>query len=201
MLDIIDELGIVRRIFPEAELLFSAGIIARHVSKVAEAIAAERHSQNGGHQFKVIVVLDGAMPYAVDLVRQLAAFGVSDLAIDSIQLSRYGAETEPTKIPKIIKDLRYPITDQDVLVVDDILDGGLTLRYLREQILLPRAPASLKITTLTERMAAQLAGTPRSDYPTLAFQDDGRFAMGYGLDMRQGQARHFASIYLVPKPG
>ncbi|MEK7460837.1 MAG: phosphoribosyltransferase family protein, partial [Patescibacteria group bacterium] len=131
------ELVVVRQTFPEAEELFSRQRIAEHVTSVARIIAQERKAGGSPRPLKLVVVLDGAMPYGMDLGGELAAAGVSDLSIDTIQLSRYGDDTEPSQTPAIIKDLRYPITGEDVLVVEDILDGGLTLAYLKETILLP----------------------------------------------------------------
>ena len=195
-----NELAVVQRTFPEAEELFSPERIARHVRRVAQEIVLERAREDNHRPVKLVVVLDGAMPYGADLSRDLATYGLSDIYTDTIQLSRYGETTEPSQTPKIIKDLLYGIQDEDVIVIEDILDGGLTLAYLCENILRPRQPHSLKITALVKREGTQVVGTPESDYPILSFADDGRFAIGYGLDFARGQARHYRGIYLVPRP-
>lgn len=194
-----EELAVVQRVFPEAELLFDEERIAAHVQEVAFLITAEHLAETGGQPLKLVVVLDGAMPYSVDLGRALATAGLAHVVTDSIQLSRYGDSQAPTETPRLLKGLRYPIKGEHVVVVEDILDGGLTLKHLVEAILLPEEPASLSITALIRRKGAQHPAAPRSDFETLEFDDD-RFALGYGLDYAKGLGRHLRSVYLVPRP-
>jgi hypoxanthine phosphoribosyltransferase len=112
-----------------------------------------------------------------DLARQLAI----PLELDFMAISSYGNSTESTGVVRILKDLDEPIEGKHVLIVEDILDTGLTLAYLMEN-LKRRNPASLAICTLLDKQKARGTITPPR---YTGFHIPDRFVVGYGLDYAQ----------------
>lgn len=122
----------------------------------------------------LVGVLKGCIMFMTDLARAISI----PLAIDFIATSSYGHSTESSGVVRLLKDLDTDIAGRHVLIVEDIIDSGLTLEYLRQQ-LLRRNPASLKICALLnkpERRAANVS----VDY--LGFDIPNEFVVGYGLD-------------------
>lgn len=127
-----------------------------------------------GKELTIIGVLKGSVMFMVDLVRHIEL----PLTIDFMSVSSYGAGVKTSGVVKIIKDLDSPIDGKDVLVVEDILDSGMTLNYLLA-MLNERNPASIKIAALLnkpERRVVDLA----PDYSCFDIPD--AFVVGYGLD-------------------
>lgn len=124
-----------------------------------------------------ICVLKGAVLFMSDLIREISV----DTKIDFMAVSSYGASTHSTGVVRILKDLDSNIEGEHVLIVEDIIDSGLTLNYLKEY-LLARNPKSLKICTLLdkpERRATDIS----ADYT--GFTIGNKFIVGYGLDFDQ----------------
>lgn len=122
----------------------------------------------------LVCVLKGAVIFLSDLMRQLTV----PTQIDFMAVSSYGAATESSGVVRILKDLDGSIENRHCLVVEDIIDSGLTLKYLKEN-LYSRQPASLKIVTLLDKPERrQVEITP--DY--CGFQIPDEFVVGYGLD-------------------
>jgi hypoxanthine phosphoribosyltransferase len=143
-------------------------------SKVQEMGAQLRDDYAAGGDLLLVGVLKGCIMFMVDLARAIEM----PLAIDFIAISSYGHSTESSGVVRLLKDLDTDIAGRHVLIVEDIIDSGLTLAYLREQ-LLRRNPASLKICALLnkpERRTADVA----VDY--LGFDIPNEFVVGYGLD-------------------
>ncbi len=122
----------------------------------------------------LICVLKGAFVFLADLSRALAR----PHAVDFMAISSYGAGTESSGEVRIVMDLKRPITNEHVLIVEDIIDSGHTLDYLRNQFL-ARNPASLKICTLLNKPSRREAEVP-VDY--IGFDIPDEFVVGYGLD-------------------
>jgi hypoxanthine phosphoribosyltransferase len=122
----------------------------------------------------LIGVLKGCVMFMVDLSR---AIGLP-LAIDFIAISSYGASTESSGVVRLLKDLDTDIAGRHVLIVEDIIDSGLTMEYLRSQ-LLRRNPASLRICSLLNKPERRASDVP-IDY--LGFDIPNEFVVGYGLD-------------------
>ena len=122
----------------------------------------------------LVSVLKGAMVFLADLMRAM------DLptSIDFMEVSSYGSGTETSGQVRILKDLSKPIEGRDVIVVEDIIDTGLTLNYLLHY-LADKRPASIKIVCLLDKPARRLAEIP-IDY--IGFTIPDRFVIGYGLD-------------------
>ena len=122
----------------------------------------------------LVGVLKGCMMFMVDLARAIPM----PLAIDFIATSSYGHSTASSGVVRLLKDLDTDIAGRHVLIVEDIIDSGLTLEYLRSQ-LLRRNPASLRICSLRNKPDRRVTDVP-VDY--LGFDIPNEFVVGYGLD-------------------
>ncbi len=122
----------------------------------------------------LVCVLRGAYAFLTDL-----AFAIDlPVEIDFIAVSSYGSSTRTSGVVRLVKDLDVDLTDRDVVLVEDIVDTGLTLRYLRRS-LEARGPASLEVCTLLARESADLEGL---GVRYVGFTIPGDFVVGYGLD-------------------
>lgn len=154
-----------------AEVLVDAERIR---AKVAE-LGAQLSGDYAGRRLTLVSVLKGSLPFMADLMRAITI----PVQIDLMEVSSYGgASTETSGLVRILKDLSSPIEDRDVLIVEDIIDTGLTLNYL-VRYLRGKNPRSLRICTLLDKPARRLVEIP-IDY--LGFTIPDRFVVGYGLD-------------------
>jgi hypoxanthine phosphoribosyltransferase len=122
----------------------------------------------------LVSVLKGSLVFLADLIRAMEM----PVSIDLMEVSSYGAGTETSGQVRILKDLSKPINGRHVIVVEDIIDTGLTLNYLLKY-LADKAPASISIVCLLDKPARRLAEIP-IDYTGFSIPD--RFVVGYGLD-------------------
>ncbi len=152
-------------------ILISSEQIQAKVQEMGEQIAQDYAPLS---DLLLVGVLKGCIMFMVDLARAIPL----SLAIDFIATSSYGHTTESSGVVRLLKDLDTDITDRHVLIVEDIIDSGLTLDYLRGQ-LLRRNPASLKICALLNKPERRLADVS-VDY--LGFDIPNEFVVGYGLD-------------------
>ena len=137
-------------------------------------IAAEVNRDYEGRELLVIGVLKGAVFFIADLVRQLHV----PCEIDFMAVSSYGSQTHSSGVVRILKDLDIPIAGRHVLIVEDVIDSGLTLSYLLKN-LASRDPASLEICTLlTKPRHRRLSINTRY----VGFELPDVFVIGYGLD-------------------
>lgn len=153
-----------------AEVLIDEGAIAAKVAELGARIAAD----HAGKDPVLISILKGALPFLADLMRQVPI----SLSLDFLEVSSYGTATESSGVVRILKDLAQPIDGRHVLVVEDILDTGFTLRYVLEH-LVDKKPASVKLCTLLDKPARRKIPI-RIDYRGFEIPD--RFVVGYGLD-------------------
>ena len=151
--------------------LLSEDQIQRRVRELGRELAA--HYQD--RKPLLVGVLNGAVIFMADLVRAMP------VAVDFefMAVSSYGLATETSGVVRILKDLSTDITDREVLVVEDIIDSGLTVRYLR-RILEERHPADVKVVTLLRKVKPDADGV-QVDY--VGFEIPDEFVVGYGLDM------------------
>src|SRR5215211_6580449 len=141
--------------------------------RIAE-LGAEISRDYEGRDLMMIGVLKGAVLFLADLMREMTV----PCELDFMAVSSYGSQTDSSGVVRILKDLDAPIEDRDVLIVEDIIDSGLTLQYLM-RTLNARSPASLEVCALLtkpERLRVDLS--PRY----VGFEIPNRFAVGYGLD-------------------
>jgi hypoxanthine phosphoribosyltransferase len=154
-----------------AEVLLDEERIQRRVVELGEAISADY----AGRELTLVSVLKGSLPFMADLMRAIRL----PVRIDLMEVSSYGGtSTETSGLVRILKDLSSSIADQDVLLVEDIIDTGLTLNYLL-RYLRGKSPRSLRICTLLDKPARRLVDIP-VDYVGFTIPD--QFVVGYGLD-------------------
>jgi hypoxanthine phosphoribosyltransferase len=154
-----------------AEVLLSEEQIAAKVAEMGARISADYE----GRELTLVSVLKGSLPFMADLMRRISL----PLRIDLMEVSSYGgATTESSGLVRILKDLSAPIEGRDVLLVEDIIDTGLTLNYLM-RYLRGKNPHSIKICTLLDKPARRLVEIPL-DY--VGFEIPDAFVVGYGLD-------------------
>jgi hypoxanthine phosphoribosyltransferase len=142
-----------------------------------EALGARITQDYAGQQPHLVCVLNGAFIFMADLVRAIEL----PLSIDFLAVSSYGSSTRTSGEVELIKDLRIPIAGRHVLIVEDIVDTGITLNYLL-RMLEARQPASLKVAALLSKPARRRVEVP-IDY--LGFEIEDAFVYGYGLDRAQ----------------
>ena len=152
------------------EILLTQEQISQRVAELGQQLATDYVGR-----FPVLVsVLKGSFIFLSDLIRSMPV----PLSIDLMELSSYGASTESSGQVRILKDLSGPIAGRDVIVVEDIIDTGLTLNYLLHY-LRDRNPSSVTICCLLDKPARRLAEI-QIDYRGFTIPD--RFVIGYGLD-------------------
>ncbi len=148
------------------------------IAKRTAQLGAQIDRDYAGREPVFVGVLKGSYIFMSDLVRQTTLHGV----VDFMQVSSYGdRETSTTGAVKIVQDLSMSIEGRDVIIVEDILDSGVTLSYLTK-LLRGRNPASLRIATLLDKPARREADI-HADY--VGFEVPDAFVVGYGLDYDQ----------------
>ena len=151
-------------------VLYDAAAIRERVGQIGRDIASS--TQAG--ELVLLVVLKGSFVFAADLARAIPR----PLRIDFLGLSSYGRKTQSSGVVKITQDLSQPIDGAHVLVVEDIIDTGLTMAYLLDN-LATRKPASVKVCALLEKPSRALRNV-RIDHVGFVIPD--AFVVGYGLD-------------------
>lgn len=152
------------------EVLISEAELQEKITEIAARISEDYE----GRKILVIGVLKGAIFFISDLVRQLSVA----CELDFMAVSSYGASTHSSGVVRILKDLDIPIAGRHVLIVEDVIDSGLTLSYLLKN-LTSRGPASLEICTLLAKPGyKRLNLTARY----VGFELPDVFVVGYGLD-------------------
>ena len=165
-------------------VLFTQEQIAQRVQEVGKSITADYQ----GKDLLVVGVLKGATVFFSDLVRQIHL----PLNVDFIAVSSYGSGTNSSGEVRLIKDLDVSLDNRNVLIVEDILDTGLTLRYLRE-IFLSRNPASVRICAFLDKAQRRVADI-QADY--VGYEVPDYFVVGYGLDYNE-QYRNLSHIAVL----
>jgi hypoxanthine phosphoribosyltransferase len=152
------------------EVLVTAEDLERRVSELAGEISRDY----AGKDLLLVGVLKGAVFFLSDLMRQLEI----PVEVDFMAVASYGSATKSSGVVRILKDLDAAIEGRDVLIVEDIVDSGLTLQYLLRN-LNGRNPRSLEVCALLIKPERQ-----KVDLPTryVGFEIPNRFAIGYGLD-------------------
>lgn len=175
--------------FPPSEtmdVLFTQLQIAERVREIGAQISAEY----AGQSIVLIGVLKGAAIFLADLARAITV----DNTFDFVAVSSYGRARVSSGAVKLIKDIDNPIEGKHVILVEDILDTGLTLSYLRG-LMLQHKPASLKIATCLDKPERRLVPI-EADY--IAFKIPNQFVIGYGMDYAEIY-RNLPDIRLFPE--
>ncbi len=152
------------------EILVQADDLKRRVRELGEQVSKDYE----GRDLLLVCVLKGAVFFLADLMRTISI----PCEVDFMAVSSYGSATDSSGVVRILKDLDRPIADVDVLIVEDIVDSGLTLQYLLRN-LGARQPRSLEVgALLTKPDRRKVDLEPRY----VGFEIPDRFAIGYGLD-------------------
>jgi hypoxanthine phosphoribosyltransferase len=130
-----------------------------------------------GREILIVCVLKGAVLFVADLMRQLTV----PCEVDFMAVSSYGSATRSSGVVRILKDLDGSIEGKDVLIVEDIIDSGLTLQYLMRN-LRSRGPASVEVCSLLTKPSRREVEVP---IRYTGFELPDRYAVGYGLDLDQ----------------
>lgn len=170
----------------QPEVLFDAETIATRVRALGAAIT--EHYQGG--ELVLVVVLKGSFVFAADLARSIDL----PLTVDFLGVRSYGDATRSSGVVQITSDLSHPLAGKDVLVVEDIVDTGLTLRFMLDN-LKARAPRSVKLAALLHK-PSRTRTELTIDY--LGFQVDDVFVVGYGLDHAE-RYRNLSYVGILPK--
>jgi hypoxanthine phosphoribosyltransferase len=159
--------------------------------RVAE-LAAEIDADYRGEPFTLVPVLKGSFIFAADLCR---FFPGDRVVVDFIEISSYGSGRVSSGEVRLVRDLSQDVFGKHVLVVEDVVDTGLTLRYLRE-LLSVRQPKSLRVVSLLSKAEAKGLGNP-VDYVGFDIPDE--FVVGYGLDLAE-KYRNLRHVAVLKQP-
>src|ERR687894_3124568 len=165
-------------------VLVSSKEIQEKVREMGERITEDYRRE----KLLLVGILRGAVIFLSDLMRHLEL----PCEIDFMEVSSYGADTTSSGVVRILKDLEEGITGRHVLIVEDIIDTGLTLSYIRRS-LLARKPASLEICTLLSKPSRRRV---ELDVKYLGFEVPDEFVVGYGLDF-SGAYRNLPDICVL----
>ena len=173
---------------PELTILFSQAQIAERVSALAATISRDFANQH----IVLIGVLKGAAIFMSDLARALTI----DATFDFVGVASYGKGSDSSGEVRVTKDLDESVSGKNVILVEDILDTGLTLTYLRRMFLLQQ-PKALRVATLLDKPSRRLEPFA-ADYVGFTIEDN--FVVGYGMDFDE-RYRNLPDIcILTPRP-
>lgn len=163
------------------EILISEERLQARIGELADEISADY----AGQEVLVVGVLKGALLFIADLVRRLTV----PCTMDFMAVSSYGSNTHSSGVVRILKDLDAPIAGKHVLVVEDVVDSGLTLSYLMKN-LRSREPASLELCTLMVKPSGRRVPI---EMRYVGFEMPDAFVVGYGLDFDE----HFRQLPFI----
>lgn len=166
---------------PIKEVLLTEEEIEERVSELAKEISEEYR----GKDLLVVGILKGAVIFLSDLVKRLDF----PVMLDFMAVSSYGKSSVSTGEVRILKDLDYSVEGKDILIVEDIIDTGLTLNYLKD-ILGKRGARSVKICTLLDKPERRTIGV---SIDFMGFEIPDEFVVGYGLDYNE-QYRNYPFV-------
>ena len=155
------------------EIMITEEEIKQRIKEIGKQISDDFQ----GEEVLVIGILKGAVLFLSDLIREITLV----TKIDFMAVTSYGASTKSSGVVRILKDLDTGIEDLNVIIVEDIIDSGVTLHYLRDY-LLGRKPKCLKICTLLDKPERRESDI-KADYT--GFEVENKFIIGYGLDYDQ----------------
>lgn len=173
--------------YSDVDILFSEEEVQSKVRELAAQISLDYK----GEDLLVVGILKGAFVFMADLIRHLDL----NVQLDFMDVSSYGAGDRSSGEVRIMKDLEQPIENQNILIVEDIIDSGLTLKYIIE-ILGRRKPKSLKVCTFLDKPSRRKVQMS-PDYNGFSIPD--KFIVGYGLDYAEKYRNLPAICVLKPE--
>jgi hypoxanthine phosphoribosyltransferase len=176
---------------PGLTLLYDRAQIQKRVHELASSIRRD-YAQRNGHDIVVVCVLKGAVVFLADLIREIGL----DFRLSFVSVSSYGSQTESMGVP-IIRDVSVPdIAGADVLIVEDILDTGLSMKALIDK-LRARAPRSVRLCVLIDKCERRSVSVT-AEY--VGFELREGFVVGYGIDHAE-RYRHLPDVFTIDKRG
>jgi len=169
--------NIKKVLIPETDLKFRVKELAQEISRDYK-----------GETVTLICILSGASVFFADLVRELDL----DVRFEFMSVSSYGSGTVSSGEVKILKDVNHPIAGQNVIIVEDIIDSGCTLSYLK-RVLDQRSPKSIKVCTILDKPSRRKVDF-KGDY--VGFEIPDEFVIGYGLDY-DGRYRNLRDVCVL----
>jgi hypoxanthine phosphoribosyltransferase len=156
-----------------SKILFSEEQIRNRVDKLAQQITTDYGDKNP----VIISILKGGFIFMSDLIRSIEV----PVELDFLAISSYGSGTSSSGVVKIKKDIDIDLTGRDVIIVEDIVDSGLSLQYIRDYIS-KHKPASIKVCVLLDKPAAHKMNV---SFEYVGFNIGNEFVVGYGLDYNE----------------
>lgn len=147
------------------------------VNKKISEVAAQINADYAGKYVHLICVLKGGVFFMCELAKRITV----PVSMDFMSVSSYGDDTKSSGVVRIVKDLDESLMGKHVIIVEDIVDSGRTLAYLKD-LLMDRGPADIKICTLLDKPSRRVKAV-HVDYTCFAIPDE--FVVGYGLDYAQ----------------
>lgn len=163
-------------------VVVSQAIIQKKVRELANKISEDYN----GEELVLIGVLKGGFVFLADLAREITI----PVAIDFISVSSYGSSSKSSGVVRILKDIDIDIFNKHLLLVEDLIDTGLTLSHLKE-LFRTRNPKSIKLCTILDKPSKRLIDLP-VEYPGIEIPD--KFVVGYGLDYAE-KYRNLPEVY------
>ena len=158
------------------------------IASIVQGLADRISMDYSGKELVLVCILKGAFMFLSDLVRRLKI----PAKIDFVRLASYGSGMKSPGTVEITKDIELSIEGKDVLIIEDIIDSGHTLQFLKDRIILSK-PRSVKICALLDKRGRRQVGM-EADY--LGVEVDDVFIVGYGIDFNENY-RHLPEIYYV----
>jgi hypoxanthine phosphoribosyltransferase len=155
------------------EVLFNEPKIQARIKEMAQQITTDYYDKNP----VIISILKGGFVFMADLVRNISV----PIEIDFLAISSYGSGTSSSGVVKIKKDIDIDITGRDVIIVEDIVDSGLSLQYIRDYIS-KHNPASIRVCVLLDKPKAHKLNV---HFEYIGFEIGTEFVVGYGLDFNE----------------
>lgn len=163
-------------------------LTAEEIASIVKSLADQISRDYVGKELILVCILKGAFMFLSDLIRHLHI----PVKIDFVRLASYGAGMKSSGLVEISKDIEIPIEGKDVLIIEDIVDSGRTLQFLKERLALSN-PRSIKICALLDKKARREVKI-EADYLGKEIEDI--FIVGYGIDFNEGY-RNLPEIYYV----
>jgi hypoxanthine phosphoribosyltransferase len=160
----------------------------KEITSIVRRLADQISKDYSGKELVLVCILKGAFVFLSDLIRHLKI----PAKIDFVRLASYGTGMETSGVIEITKDIEIPIEGKDVLIIEDIIDSGRTLQFLKDRLSLAN-PRSVKICALLDKKARREVEM-EADY--LGIEVDNVFIVGYGIDFDENY-RHLPEIYYV----
>ncbi len=173
---------------------FTKYLTSIEIEVAIQNLAKKINADYQGKKITLICVLKGAYVFCADLVRALDHSSL-EVEVEFVRLSSYGKAKESSGTVTIVKDISVDLTGRHVLIVEEIIDSGRTLRFLYDRLQSSR-PASVEIVTLLDKKSKRVVDVP---VKYVGREIDDQFLVGYGLDLEEKE-RNLSDVYYLQYP-